>query len=378
MKILLITSPNITGLNYHRQLAPFRAMDLEYEERPVFNIEWEDSFLTQFDCVSFLRQIDLDGNTPNIIKRLKKLGIKIHFDIDDLWELPSTHPLYKSYKNNNLPEQIEEAIKGSDLVTTSTIYLAAYISELNENVEILPNAINPDEEQWKITEIDNDRLRLGYIAVDHHLDELEILYPNIKKLWKCKDIYNKWQLCPAGFNIVNRDGKQMMNVYYNHVEKIFTNNYRFIKDKEYKEYLRLNNPQDNEQTFDREYRRLWGLDTFNYAKLYDLIDVSLAPLKENKFSRCKSELKVIEAGFKKKAIIVSNVKPYTLVANKDNSVLVNSTRNHIDWFISMRRLIKEPNLREDIAEQLHEDVKDIYHIDTVNKVRKQLLIKLCE
>lgn len=376
MKILLVTSTRTTGLNYHRQIVPFSNLDIDIHVSPQWDNEFTDDFLKDFQCVSFLRSISLKGDTSLIVERLRKLGIKIHFDIDDYWQLPSSHPLYKGYRAEKVQEQVIEALKLSDFITTSTNHLAIRIKDYNDNVYVLRNAINPGEEQWKIEDVKNDKVRFGYIAGVHHNKDAELLHPNIIKVFKDRTLYNKFQFSVAGFNLnMYPDGTSKMNPYYKYVEQLFTDNYKSLKDKAYVEYLKRNTPEQNELTFDKEYRRLWGLDCFKYGKLYNLIDVSLVPLVQNMFSACKSELKLIEAGFMKKAVIVSNVNPYDRLADSTNSLLVNANRNHIDWFINIRKMINEPNLREDLASQLYEDVKVKYHIDTVNVERKQIFEK---
>lgn len=376
MKILLITSPRLTGLNYHRQIVPFTNLDVDAEAYPVWNDEFTDEFLKGFQCVSFLRTISLEGKTEAISKRIKSLGLKIHFDIDDYWVLPVSHPMREGFIKENVGAQVVEAIKQADFITCSTEILAQRLKEHNDNVYVLPNAINPDEEQWQHVEVKNEKARFGYIAGLHHNKDVELLHPNIIKLYKDSSLFNKFQLCVAGFNVTKyEDGSQQMNPYYKRVEQVFTDNYKYVKEPNYKEYLKSNNPTDNEKTGGFQYRRLWGQDTFNYGKLYNFIDVSLVPLYETMFSKNKSELKLIEAGFMKKAVIVSEVAPYIPFATKDNSLLIKPTRNHIDWYINIKKLINEPNLRNDLAEQLYEDVKDKYHIKNVNVERKQIFDK---
>lgn len=378
MKVLLITSPRLTGLNYHRQIVPFTNLDVEAMAYPVWDFTWTDEFLKEFQMVSFLRTISLEGKTNEILERVKKLGIKVHFDIDDYWVLPVNHTLYPNFKAQEVSKQVVEALKDSDLITTSTKHLANVIKQHNENVYVLPNALNPDEEQWQIVDNPNELMRFGYIAGVHHGADVEILKPNFDKLWKDKQSHGKFQLAPAGFNLNTHEGVSSMNPYYHYVEQLFTDNYKHIKDENYKQYLKTNNPEDSDKTFDRPYRRLWGLDTFNYGKIYNLIDVSLVPLQQNLFTACKSELKLIEAGFMKKAVIVSNVRPYDELATKDNSILINPNRNGIDWYVAMRNLIKEPERVKDLGEAMYESVKVNYHIDTVNKTRKQIFERLCE
>jgi glycosyltransferase involved in cell wall biosynthesis len=93
----------------------------------------------------------------------------------------------------------------------------------------------------------------------------------------------------------------------------------------------------------------------------------------------KSQLKVIEAGFYKKALIASNIGPYTIDLKHcldngnfvdGNAILVNETRNHSDWAKFIEKLVKNPNLIKDMGERLYESVKDKYDLNTVTKDRK--------
>jgi glycosyltransferase involved in cell wall biosynthesis len=112
-----------------------------------------------------------------------------------------------------------------------------------------------------------------------------------------------------------------------------------------------------------------------------MFDVSLAPLVNSEFNTNKSQLKVIEAGFHKKAIIASAVEPYTLdlisavdegtFNSKGNALLVNEKRNHKDWAKQMKRLIDNPNMIEDLGNRLYETVKDTYSLKKVCNDRVQ-------
>ena len=67
------------------------------------------------------------------------------------------------------------------------------------------------------------------------------------------------------------------------------------------------------------YNRVWTKPVTSYASNYRLFDVSLAPIKNHIFNRVKSQLKVIEAGFYKKALIASNLGPYTIDLKNSDS-----------------------------------------------------------
>jgi glycosyltransferase involved in cell wall biosynthesis len=94
----------------------------------------------------------------------------------------------------------------------------------------------------------------------------------------------------------------------------------------------------------------------------------------------KSQLKVIEAGFYKKALIASNIGPYTidLVHCLDNgkfvdgnALLVDENRNHSDWAKYIEKLVKNPNMVIDMGERLYETVKDTYDLNVVTKNRAE-------
>jgi glycosyltransferase involved in cell wall biosynthesis len=99
----------------------------------------------------------------------------------------------------------------------------------------------------------------------------------------------------------------------------------------------------------------------------------------------KSQLKVIEAGFYKKAIIASNIGPYTIDLKHcmdngnfvdGNAILINEARNHADWGKFIEKLVKNPNLIKDMGERLYETVKDKYDLKNVTNDRKQFYIDI--
>ena len=164
----------------------------------------------------------------------------------------------------------------------------------------------------------------------------------------------------------------METVWYKY-EKIFTENYKAL-DEDYKNYL-LSFMQIPYNDVNKPYRRVWTQDITKYANNYNLFDVSLAPIVESEFNANKSQLKIIEAGFHKKAIIASEAKPYTLdlisavdegkFNDKGNALFVNPKRNHKDWGKQMKRLIENPNMIEDLGNRLYETVKDKYSLKKV-------------
>jgi glycosyltransferase involved in cell wall biosynthesis len=167
-------------------------------------------------------------------------------------------------------------------------------------------------------------------------------------------------------------------VWYEY-EKIFTSNYKIVTD-EYRNHLLkfADTPFPNE--IDESYLRVWTKPVTSYAKNYSKFDISLAPIKHHIFNKVKSQLKVIEAGFYKKALIASNFGPYTIdlkhcLKNGEfvdgNALLVDEQRNHSDWAKYIKKLTDNPNMIKDMGERLYEHVSQRYDLNIVTKTRAE-------
>jgi O-antigen biosynthesis protein len=71
----------------------------------------------------------------------------------------------------------------------------------------------------------------------------------------------------------------------------------------------------------------------------------LVPLRDNLFNRCKSELKMIEAGHFAKPVMVSNVMPYNLLATNSNSLKVHGN----DWAAAIKKIKGNYNMQIELG-----------------------------
>lgn len=358
-------------------------VDIDYEPR----IE-DDNYWKSYDIVHFHRTITKDyDSTPALLEKLNKWGITTIGDIDDYWLPSREHPAHAMIMNSKLHLKIVKNLKSAQYVTTTTSLFAQEIKKINKNVIVLPNAINPNEPQFQEKTKPSDKLRFGWLGGSSHLHDLKLLGGTFGLLSSLKDQYDLY-LC--GFDtrgtvteIDNRTGQQRQRpikpeeTVWAQYEQIFTSNYKLI-DEDYKKFL-LNYRQEQYPN-EKFYHRVWTAPVTSYAKNYSKFDVSLAPIKNHLFNRMKSQLKVIEAGFYKKAIIASNVGPYTIDLTHSlkngnfvdgNALLVNETRNHGDWSKFMKKLINNPSWAEDLGERLYETVKDTYDLNNVTDTRAQ-------
>lgn len=318
-------------------------------------------------------------NTPDLkstIKTLQKAGTKFVLDIDDYWVYDKHHQLYSLMKS--LQSKFMDIVMQVDAVTVSTEYLRLKVKPYNKNVYVLKNAVDLKHRQYKPYKVESEKVRIGWIGGSTHLKDLEMLRKMIFSLSKSSLNY---QMILGGFTNKAKDKKGNISKlqkpeYWAKVEHIFTNEYR-LKDKQYLLHLLEYNEGTYHNEIEQEYRRFWSRDISNYANMYDEIDISLAPLLVSEFNNAKSELKLIEAGAKKCAVVASNLTPYNSVATHGvDAFLVNGNVNKNDWYKYVYMLAKDKSLREDMALKLHELVCNEYDLNKTVVLRKEVYLDI--
>lgn len=394
IKVLVVPSDR-SGVGKFRSVDPHIFLQKIYSDDfhvdIDFNPPMEDiSFWKNYQIVHYHRSISGDYEKSNqLVDKLKEFGIITICDIDDYWQPTKDHPIHDIIIFNKIHEKIVESLRHADYVTTTTKFFAEEIRKYNKNVVVFPNAINPNEQQFKEPTIESERLRVGWLGGSSHLADLQLLDTSMSKLSQFK---NELQFVLCGFDVrgtvteinsqtgehVKRNIKPEETVWARY-EEIFTKKYNYVSDEFEKELKKFVQSEHNE-FINEPYRRVWTLPVTSYAKNYSKMDVSLAPIKNHMFNRMKSQLKVIEAGFYKKAIIASDLGPYTIDLKhclKDgefvdgNALLVDENRNHGDWAKYIQKLIKNRNFVSDMGERLYETVKDTYDLNVVTKTRSE-------
>ena len=394
IKVLVVPSDR-SGVGKFRSVDPHIFLQNQYPDEFHVDIIYEPpyddvNFWTDYQIVAFHRSIGPDFERAHrLIQMLNSLGVATVCDIDDYWMPGKEHPIHDIIKVHKINEKIVENLKVAKYVTTTTTIFADEIRKLNKNVVVFPNAINPNESQFKQPTLESDRLRIGWLGGSSHLHDIQLLDQGFGKITSLKD---KVQYVLCGFDtrgtvteINAQTGEQNKRNILPHetvwaqYEKIFTQNYGIVSE-EYKKHLMNYDQQSYSNELDEAYVRVWTKPVTSYAKNYSKFDVSLSPIKNTMFNRMKSQLKVIEAGFYKKALIASDLGPYTIdlkhcLKNGEfidgNALLVNENRNHADWPKFIEKLVKNPNLVKDMGERLYETVKDKYDLNIVTKTRAE-------
>lgn len=177
----------------------------------------------------------------------KNRGVKIVVDIDDDFDLNPDHNLYHHWINSGTRDDIIKSLKLADIVTVTTTTLADKIRTVNKNVEIVPNALPFDEDQFCLS-TDFSSTKAVYAAGPSHNNDVSWIEPSSDVTIAC--------LKREGF--AQKDCQPLRS----------------------------------------------------YMSLYDGHRLALAPLMKNSFNECKSNLKLLEAGAKGIPLLASKCLPY--------------------------------------------------------------------
>lgn len=398
IKVLVVPSDKF-GVGFYRSVNPHSYLDKLYGDEFDVEINYNpdypnlESFL-KYDIIHIHKGLIRDMSLMyNLLDYCKANNIVTVMDIDDNWDVGPQHPLYQSHKRSGMGKIILENIKRFDYVTTTTQIFANKIKKYNENVQIFPNAIDPTSDQYSSVKNPSNKIRFGFVMGSAHEKDMEQFKGVFNSL--PQDVKDKMQVVLCGFDlrgtitIVDKDGKPVQqrpitpteSVWYKY-EQVCTHNYNLCSE-EYKTFL-TNFVKDVQwPLIDNEfYRREWTKDISEFAKHYRNLDVLFAPLDCNDFNEVKSELKFIEGGFTRTAVIASNFGPYTIGSksmlgfggeiNMDgNCILIDDRKKHKDWRKAIIKLVNNPELIKVLQDNMYETVKDKYDIRNVTKDRAE-------
>lgn len=398
INVLVVPSDRF-GVGFYRSVNPHTYLDKlygnEFEVEINYTPNYEDlESFKKYDIIHIHKGLIQNMNIMwNFIDYCKANNIVTVMDIDDNWEVGPQHPLYQSHKRLGLDKMIVENLKRFDYVTTTTHIFANKIKKYNKNVLVFPNAIDPTDEQYSSVKNPSNKIRFGFVMGSAHEKDMEQFKGVFNSL--PQEIKEKMQVVLCGFDlrgtitIVDKNGKAVSqrpitpteSVWYKY-EQVCTHNYSLCSE-DYKTFL--NNFVKDVQwpLIDNEfYRREWTKDITEFAKHYRNLDVLFAPLDCNSFNEVKSELKFIEAGFTRTAVIATNYGPYTIgsknmmefggeINHEGNCILIDDRKKHKDWRKAIIKLVNNPELIKELQDNMYEHVKDKYDIRNVTKDRAE-------
>jgi hypothetical protein len=251
----------------------------------------------------------------------KTVRTPLIYEIDDLLiDIPEWNYAQDYYKNNR--KFIEEMMSMVDGITVSTDKLKEVYSVYNKKIEVIPNHlprftwgddIKPKHERYK----EGEKIRIGYFGSDNHF-------------------------CVAPMRAKGIFGGDFGNNLLNFIRKT-TDKYTWVFSGAM--------PYQLEDLKGKVKKHDWKsiLEYPRHLKSLNL-DITLAPLTNNLFNECKSNIKSLESVATGSAGIFQNLEPYKLNYQKANTD---------EEFISkIEMLADDINLRKETYDKDYETLKD--------------------
>lgn len=290
----------------------------EIERLGKYNIVWSGYFpdAVLFDVMTFVQQ---------------KYGTKFVLDTDDdVFHIPSDNSIWSSAGFDGV-QDLKYIVKEAPYVVTSSENLKAEFDRQRDGkpTYLLPNYIGSDFKHPKF--INKDKIVISFFgSITHRKD-----------------------LTDTGF--VEALG-QIMHKYKNvYVETVGCNISTYLPKQRYS-----HNPGKPGQAYIDE---VWP--SIN-------CDIAVAPLRDNQFNRCRSNIKWLEASMIPAAFVASNIPPYKgSVESGKTGLLVNNDSE--SWFEALEALVTDKTLRQNLAKAANKEVIKNWTIENKWPILKEII-----
>lgn len=269
--------------------------------------------------VLVIKYIDHEHTLDVIYSMAKMGGFKVAVDIDDnLWQIPLGNIARgdnKTFINRSI--MLSESVKSADWVTVATEPLKTILAPLNERIVVLPNLIDPKD--WKFKRKKHDKVRIGWVYSQTHTPDIAEVEEALEKIYdKYKD---KVEIVIFGIDhdIFNFPTVNIPSVKYTDYPKVFTE---------------------------------------------AGIDISIAPLLDNDFNRCKSNIKWLESTMAGACFVGSKVYPYEYSVKHGKTGYLASTNGQ--WYKHLSNLIENPEKRKELQENALKEILENFDINKNN------------
>lgn len=299
-----------SACNYHRVRLPMAHLS--------------DEFSAKVPIVFFNRTCNLPHAE---VAKMKANGYRVVLDLDDDIVLDQGHILHDHYKAARMTEHLVEIAKLADVVLVTNSFLADRIRPYNRNIVVVPNALPFDSGQFVRTQPDGGRA-IVYVGGSTHAQDLELIYPSVPRN----------QFVIAGYFYV--DDNDPGSRAWKSIKSLF----KFA-----------------------EFKPLMAVE--RYMSLYDGKQISVGPLVDNSFNRCRSNLKALEAGAKGLAFVASRVHPYYNGLDQEAVLYANTAT---EWRRILMKLLTDDGYRRERADLLAAHVREHYDLRRVNRLREQV------
>lgn len=251
---------------------------------------------------------------------------KILMEVDDyLYGVnPESMASHSYYPNSELEYLAEIQMRSASGLIVSTEYLKQEYSVYNPYIEVVPNAI--DFEVWDNLKNKNNtnKIRIGWSGGQAHYLDLEII--------------NK--IMPA-----------VLDKYKNVEFVIFGGMPEYMKTSDRVKHI----------------SKWVGIEDYPGELANAGFDIGLAPLRDNKFNRCKSNLRWLEYSALKVPTIASPVTPFLGLDNIEYALEAE------DWINKISELVESKQKRKNLGLCAYAEVKKKFNAEVIGRRYARIL-----
>lgn len=314
--------------SYHRVIQPL--YELMQKGHPVQFLGPQETQPSQYEWADVLYiQCLYAPDAYQFYASQKKAGKGIIIDFDDDYiNIPEDSPEQTEIIDKNSGESysfpphlrsvyVQMFVQLADVLVVTTEPLKQLYSPWAKNIQVIPNCVSPDMER-DIPKTKNEKIRLLWSGSNSHLPDLELLKEPLNIL---------------------------ANKYKDEIEFHFQGGLPF--NEIFPEIPIVSHPMC---VFEEYLNVIQDINP----------DVALAPLANNSFNNCKSNLKFSQMTLMGAAFVGSKVGPYLDIENGKEGFLAKTSE---DWVTHISSLIESDKLRSRCVDNATKLVKGSYYID---------------
>lgn len=321
---------NPHGSSHIRLLRPFSHPVLSNS----FRITWADGLPSDgVDVVLVERGWRADTTleaAEQLVSGIRALGAKLIYTLDDnLLDLHSCQPWHE-FSTDTKRNIVRFFLRQADGVVVSTEPLRQRLSQLNQSIHVVPNALDerlflPDSGEApvagrSVSSEQGEVVTIGYMGTHSHLQDLMMIMEPLRAV--LRDCAGKVEFQLVGVSDDNRIVRSFDSLPFKVVD-VQGNHF-------YPDFVP------------------WARKNLRW-------DLAIAPLEDNSFTRCKSDIKFLDYSMLGIPGIYSNVNAYRdSVAHGETGVLCD---NHPDaWRDAMMGMIDRSEPRQRMAGKAYGEV----------------------
>ena len=320
MKVLCIRPKESSVWNYRmtrplKSIAVFRKTLLRKNEE--IQIGELAKRLYKISPIWNIKYLKCPHTADVLISMRNAVKATIVMDIDDnIWQIPPGNIMRNAEGWDKYVAVNTALLECCDWVTVSTEPLKEILLPLNENIVVLPNLIDPKE--WKFKRERHKNVRIAWVWSPTHIPDVQVVAEAMEEINKKYDV--EIVIFGKEKNLFNFSSTNIKGVSFVEYPKIFTEK---------------------------------G------------IDISICPLLDNDFNKCKSNIKFLESTMAGAAVVASAVYPYAnSIIHGETGFLAKDTK---EWIKYLSILIEDEVKRKELCENAKKEVIKNYNVETNKK-----------